>query len=120
VESALSDIYAISGTEQLFANSSRWHSVKELIKTGFWVVALAIVIAAFRGSDHPHIGALQVLTALAIGFAIATGIAEHLYGLRGPGAVLVAKLAFGVIALVIGGLGLRRIHRHRLRTLQPS
>jgi hypothetical protein len=115
VESALSEVYAISGAEQLFARSGRWHRTKETVKTGFWVAALAIVIAAFRGSDRPHIGALQVLAALAIGFAIATGLAEHLYGLRGSGAVLAAKIAFGLLALVVGSLGIRRIHRHRRR-----
>ncbi len=46
VKSALVDVYAISGTEQLFARSSRWHRVKDVVKTGLWIAALAIIMAA--------------------------------------------------------------------------
>ena len=112
VQSALVEVYAISGTEQLFARSGRWHRVKDVVKTGLWIAALAIVIAAFRGSDRPYIGGLQVLAALALGLAIATGLAEHLYGLRGPGVVLAAKLGIGLVAAVVGVKGVRRIERY--------
>ena len=112
VQSALVEVYAISGTEQLFARSGRWHRVKDVVKTGLWIAALAIVIAAFRGSDRPYIGGLQVLAALALGLAIATGLAEHLYGLRGPGVVLAAKLGIGLVAAVVGVNGVRRIQRY--------
>ncbi len=118
VKSALVDVYAISGTEQLFARSGRWHRVKDVVKTGLWIAALAIMMAAFRGTDRPFIGGLQVLAALAIGLAVATGLAEHLYGLRGPGVVLAAKVGFGLVAVVIGVRGIRRIQRHPNR--QPS
>ena len=112
VQSALVEVYAISGTEQLFARSGRWHRVKDVVKTGLWIAALAIVMAAFRGSDRPYIGGLQVLAALALGLAIATGLAEHLYGLRGPGVVLAAKLGIGLVAAVVGVKGVRRIQRY--------
>jgi hypothetical protein len=112
VKSALVDVYAISGTEQLFARSGRWHRVKEVVKTGLWIAVLAIVISAFRGADRPYIGGLQLLAALAIGLAVATGLAEHLWGLRGPAVVLAAKLGFGLVAVVIGLNGVRRIRRY--------
>jgi len=112
VQSALADVYGISGTEQLFANSRRWHWANGVVKTGLWIAGLVMVIAAFRGADRPYIGFLQVLVAFAIGFAVATGLAEHLYGLRGPGVVLAAKLGFGLVAVVIGVKGIRRIRRH--------
>jgi hypothetical protein len=89
-----------------------------VVKTGLWIVALVIVMAAFRGADRPYIGGLQVLAALAIGLAVATGLAEHLYGLRGPGVVLAAKLGFGLVAVVIGVRGVRRIQRYP--NSQPS
>jgi hypothetical protein len=120
VKSALVDVYAISGTEQLFARSGRWHRVKDVVKTGLWIAALAIIMAAFRGTDRPFIGGLQVLAALSIGLAIATGLAEHLYGLRGPGVVLAAKVGFGLVAVVIGVRGVRRIQRHPNRQPSPS
>jgi len=118
VNSTLVDVYGISGAEQLFARSGRWHRVKDVVKTGLWIAALAIVMAAFRGTDRPYIGGLQVLAALAIGLALATGLAEHLYGLRGPGVVLAAKLGFGLVAAVIGVRGVRRIQRYP--NSQPS
>ncbi|MEE8193104.1 MAG: hypothetical protein V3T74_10195 [Gemmatimonadales bacterium] len=120
VKSALVDVYAISGTEQLFARSGRWHRVKDVVKTGLWIAVLAIVISAFRGADRPYIGGLQVLAALAVGLAVATGLAEHLYGLRGPGVVLAAKLGFGLVAVVIGFKGVRRIQRHGGRQTSSS
>jgi len=115
VRSALVEVYTISGTEQLFARSGRWHRVKDVLKTGLWIAALAIVIAAFRGTDRPYIGDLQVLAALALGLAVATGLAEHLYGLRGPEVVLAAKLGIGLVAVVVGFKGARRIQRHGRR-----
>jgi len=120
VNSALLEAFAISGSEQLFARSARWHRAKEAVKTGLWVAALAIVIAAFRGADRPYIGALQVLTGVALALAVATGLAEHLFGLKGPGVVLAAKLCFGFCAIVVGAKGLRRILRHRTGQTSPS
>jgi hypothetical protein len=114
VKTALEDVFEITGTEQLLTRSSRWHHTKEVVKSGLWIAALAIVIAAFRGADSPYVGALQVLTGIAIAIAVATGIAEHLFGLRGPGAVLAAKLCFGSGAVVVAVKGLRRIQRHRI------
>jgi len=113
VSTALSRVFDISGTEQLFARSSRWHHTREVVKSGLWIAALAIVIAAFRGADRPYIGALQVLIGFALALATATGLAEHLFGLRGQGVVLAAKLCFGFGAMVVVVKGLRRILRHR-------
>ena len=113
VEPALAETYAISDSEQLFQRSSRWHHTKEIIKTGFWIAAIAIVIAAFRGSDRPYIGGLQLLAALALGFAVASGLVEHIYGLRGPTVVLLGKAGFTVVAVAFGVMGVRRIQRHR-------
>jgi len=120
VKSALSDVFEISGTEKLFARSSRWHRTKEVVKTGLWIVALAIVIAAFRGADRPYIGALQLLIAVALALAIATGLAEHLFGLRGSVVVLAAKLCFGFFAVVVGVKGFRRLLRHRIGQTSTS
>ena len=120
VKTALEDVFEISGAEQLFARSSRWHRAKEVVKTGLWIAALAIVIAAFRGADRPYIGGLQVLIGVALAMAVATGIAEHLFGLRGPGVVLAAKLCFGLGAVVVGIKGFRRILRHRVRQTSSS
>ena len=120
VKTALADVFEISGSEQLFARSSRWHRTKEVVKTGLWIAALAIVIAAFRGADRPYIGGLQVLIGVSIAIAVATGLAEHLFGLRGPGVVLAAKLCFGLGAVVVGVKGFRRILRHRVRQISSS
>jgi hypothetical protein len=114
VKTALANVYEISGAEELFSRSSRWHRAKEVVKTGLWIAALAIIIAAFRGTDRPYIGGLQVLIAVAFALAIATGLAEHLFGLKGPGFVLAAKLCFGLGAIVVGVRGLRRIQKHRV------
>jgi len=51
------------------------------------------------------------LGAVALGLAVATGLAEHLYGLRGPGVVSVAKIGIGLMAVVLGTMGVRRIRR---------
>ena len=115
VISALAEVYSISGSEQLFARSARWHRAKELVKSGLWIAALAIVITAFRGRDRPYIGLLQVLAALALGLAVATGLAEHLYGLRGPGVVLAAKIGFVSVAVVVGSMGIRRVRSYGRR-----
>ena len=120
VNSALAEVFAISGSEQLFARSARWHRAKEVVKTGLWITALAIVIAAFRGGDRPYIGILQMLIGVALALAVATGLAEHLFGLRGPGVVLASKLCFGFCAVVVGVKGFRRILRHRNRQISSS
>jgi hypothetical protein len=115
VRTALSEVYAISEHEQLLRRSIRWHRAKELINIGFWLAALAVVIFALRGSELPVIGSLQVLLALAIVSALATGLAEHLYSLNGAAAVLVAKLALLAVAVLLGVRGAIRIRRHRAR-----
>jgi hypothetical protein len=120
VTTALADVFEISGAEQLFSHSGRWHRAKEVVKTGLWIAALAIVIAAFRGADRPYIGALQVLIAVALALATATGLAEHLFGLKGPGFVLATKLCFGLGAVVVGVRGFRRIQRHRVGQTSSS
>ncbi len=112
VTTALTQVYEIPDSEQLFARSSRWHHAKEIIKTVIWIAALAIVIAAFRGSDRPYIGALLLLAALALAFAVATGLVEHIYGLRGPTFVHFGKLGFSFVAVFLGFMGVRRIQRH--------
>jgi hypothetical protein len=118
VASVLADVYSIAGAEQLFTRSSRWHRTKDVVRNLFWIGALAVVITAFRGSDRPHIGILLLMFGAALGLAVATGLAEHLYGLRGPGVVLAAKIGFAGLAAAIAGLGVRRILRHRrLRVL---
>ena len=113
VRTALSQVYALAGFEQLVHRAQRWHRAKSLLKTGFWLAALAIVIVALRGSRLPVIGSLQVLLALAVVVAVTTGIAEHLYGLAGSTAVLVAKLVLCLVAATIGLHGVIRIRRHR-------
>ena len=120
VNAALAEVFAISGSEQLFARSARWHRVKEVVKTGLWIAALAIVIAAFRGADRPYIGALQVLTGVALALAVATGLAEHVFGLKGLGVVLAAKLGIGFGAVVVAVKGFRRIQRHRILETSSS
>jgi hypothetical protein len=59
-----------------------------------------------------------VLIGVALGIAAATGLAEHLFGLRGPEVVLAAKLCIGFCAAVVVVKGFRRIQRHR--TLETS
>ncbi len=120
VGTALSETYAIADATRLFTESRRWHRVKELIKTALWIIGLLVVMAAFRGTNRPYIGALQVLAAVALGLAVATGLAEHLYGLRGPSVVMVAKIGTVLIALVIGSMGVRRIRRFRGRSIESE
>jgi lysylphosphatidylglycerol synthetase-like protein (DUF2156 family) len=115
VQTALDTVYSISGTDQLVALSGRWHRGKEAAKTVIWVAALVIVFGALRGRDRPYIGALQLLIAAAVMLAAITGLAEHLYGLRGPTVVLVAKLAMAGAAVCLGYFGTRRINRYRSR-----
>ncbi len=113
VGTALTAVYALGDSEQLFQRSRRWHRTKELIKTGLWIVGLVIVVSVFRGADGPYIGVLQLLGAAALGLAVATGVAEHLYGLRGPAVVLVAKAGIALLAIGLGAMGIRRIVRFR-------
>lgn len=115
VATALAGVYGIDGTDQLFARSGRWHRTSDAVKTGLWITALVIVVSAFRGADRPHLGGLQVLLAVTLAFALVTGFADHLYGLRGAGVVAAVELALGAAAVVVGALGVRRIRRHRPR-----
>ncbi len=92
VATALSEIYAIADADRLFTESSRWHRVKDLIKTALWIHRSGHCDGRVPGrTDRPYIGALQVLAAVALGLAAATGLAEHLYGLRGPSVVVVGE-----------------------------
>jgi hypothetical protein len=61
----------------------------------------------------PLVGSLQVLVAFAIILAVATGLADHIYGLRGREVVLAAEIAAGALAVVVGAIGIRRIVRQR-------
>jgi hypothetical protein len=113
VGAMLEEVYGISDSDELFTRSSRWHRLKESGKTALWVVGLLIVVLAFRGVDLPVIGGLQLLAAVALVLGIATGLAEHIYGLRGPGVVMAAKVGLGLAAVALSVLGVRRIRRHR-------
>jgi len=113
VAATLDEVYSISGADDLFARSGRWHRIKEVATTAFWIMVLVVVIIAFRGSNLPVIGSLLVLFGMGLAFAIATGLAEHLWGLHGPGAVLTAKLTLGLLAAASVLKGWVRIRRHR-------
>ena len=115
VATVLGRVYGISDSERLFVRSARWHGLKDRVKTALWIAALVVVGLAVRGSDRPAIGYLLVLAAAAIGLAVATGLAEHIYGLRGPTVVWIAKIGFVALAAFLAALGARRVHRHRLR-----
>jgi hypothetical protein len=119
VRTALSQVYAISDSEQLFTRSSQWHRSKRLIKSGFWLAALAIVIFALRGSQLPVIGSLQILLALALLVAVANGVAEHLCSLNGSAAVLATKIALALLAIALGIGGAIRVRRFRAMTRKP-
>jgi hypothetical protein len=112
VAAALVEVYAITDSDALFSRSARWHLLKERIKTGVWIIALVVVLLALRRTDRPYLGYLLVLAAVMLGLGVATGLAEHLYGLRGATMVTVGKLGFGLAALLIGGFGVKRIVRH--------
>jgi hypothetical protein len=113
VQPVLADVYGLAGSDELFDRSARWHRIKDVVKTGFWIVVLVLVGAAFRGPDLPYIGILQLLAAAGLGLAAAAGLAEHLYALNGPGVVLAVKLAIVGIALALAAIGVRRVLRHR-------
>lgn len=113
VGTALTEIYDIADSQQLFVQSGRWHRTSERVKTVLWIVGLVVLIAAFKGVDGPYIGVLQLVGAIALGLALFTGLAEYLYGLRGPGVVTAAKTGLGLAVVVLGTLGLRRILRFR-------
>lgn len=108
---ALGEVYDIEGRSELFERSARWHRLMDRAKTVLWIVGIIIVLSAFRGADLPTIGFLLILAAVAVGTGVATGIVEHLYGLRGPGVVLAAKVGFSLVALALFGFGLRRVRR---------
>ena len=112
VATVLGRVYGISDSERLFIRSARWHGLKDRVKTALWIIALVVVAAAVRGSDRPAIGYLLVLASVVIGLAVATGLAEHIYGLRGPTVVWIAKIGFLALAAFLAALGVRRILRH--------
>ena len=115
VGAALSEIYDIADSQQLFVQSGRWHRTPERVKTALWIVGLAVIIAAFKGVDGPYVGALQLIGAIALGLALATGLAEYLYGLRGPGVVMAAKIAISLVAVGLAAMGVRRVRRFRAK-----
>ncbi len=117
VATALTQVYGIADASRLFSASYRWHRSRELIKTALWIVGLVVVVAAFRGGDRPYIGALQVLGAVALALALATGLAEHLFGLRGPEVVMAAKIGIALVAVGLGTMGVRRVRRHRKQSV---
>jgi len=113
VAGALDSVYAIAGSDDLVKRSSRWHRANRIAHTALWIAALGLVAMAFRGSDLPVIGILLVLLGVGTLFALATGLAQHLFGLNGTGAVLAARLVLGGAALAAGLKGALRIRRHR-------
>jgi hypothetical protein len=116
VVGALAGVYAIAGSDELFRRSSRWSRTKNLVHSGLWIVALGLVAMAFRGSDLPVIGWLMVLLSAGLAFSLATGLAQHLFGLHGTGAVLLAQLVLGTLAALAGVKGVLRIRRHSAGT----
>lgn len=113
VQRALAEVYGLAGSDELFKRSARWHRTKDVIKTAFWIAVLVLLGAAFRGPDLPYIGILQILAAVAVGIAVVGGLAEHLYGLRGPGVVGAAKVGLAIVAIAVAGFGVRRVLRFR-------
>jgi hypothetical protein len=113
VQPVLADIYGLSGSDELFSRSARWHRLKDVVKTGFWIAALVLVGAAFRGPDLPYIGMLQLLTAIALALAVLGGLAEHLYGLHGPSVVTAVKIGLVTVIVAVAALGVRRVVRFR-------
>lgn len=111
VGSSLRQVYGITDSKQLFERSGRWHRTADAVTTAFWIAALVIVAAAFRGVRWPLVGTLQLLVALGLALAVAGGLADHLYGLRGPTPVLAAELAAAAVAVLFGFAGLRRVTR---------
>lgn len=120
VTTVLGQTYSIPDSQELFLRSARWHGLKDRVKTALWIIALVVIAAATRGSDRPYIGYLLLLAAAVIGLAVATGLAEHLYGLRGPAVVLIAKIGFIGLAVVSAALGARRVRRHRRHRVQTD
>jgi hypothetical protein len=116
VATVLGKVYGISDSDRLFTRSARWHGLKDRVKTVLWIVALGVVGLAIRGTDRPAIGYLLLLASAVIGLGVATGLAEHIYGLRGPTIVWIAKIGFLALAAFLAALGVRRIHRYRLRS----
>jgi len=112
VTGALGSVYEISGSDDLFERSSRWHRTKGKVHTVLWIAALGLVGVAFRGSKLPVIGLLLVLAAVGLTFAMATGLNQHLFGLSGPGVVTIAQFVIGALALTIGLKGAIRIRKH--------
>ncbi len=108
----LENIYNIEGSQQLFASAARWHRLTGALRTGFWIVGLVIVVTAFRSKNLPVLGALQILIALALATSLGFGLAEHLQGLNGSTAVLLAKVVTTLVVILLGGAGLVRISRH--------
>jgi hypothetical protein len=111
VGSALAEVYGVTDSDELFARSRRWHRGTDAVTTVLWIAVLLIPVAAFRGRDLPYIAVLQLLAALGLVFAVASGLADHLYGLRGPGVVLGVELAMIVGTVVMGLTGVRRVVR---------
>jgi hypothetical protein len=119
VRAALRNTYEVSNTEELFTRSRRWHRGKDIAKTGFWISALVLVVAAIRGGERPYFGFLHLLLAVALAAGVLTGLAEHLFGLHGHLVVLAVKTGLSAVVFVVAVLGARRVWRFKNRQL-PS
>jgi hypothetical protein len=111
VRTVLDEVYGIQTSDELFARSAKWYRAREAVKSVFWIAAILVVVAAVRGSRMPLVGSLQVLVAFAMILAVGTGLADHIYGLRGREVVLAAEVAAAALAAVLGLVGVRRIVR---------
>ncbi len=109
---ALSNVYGLNGSDELWAQADRWHQLTSAFRTGFWVIGLIIVVTAFRGANLPVLGALMVLMAIALATSLVFGLAEHLQGLNGTTAVLATKGVITLAVVTAGGLGLARFRNH--------
>lgn len=116
VATSLDEVFEIESSGELFLRAGRWHAWKRRAVALFWVVGFTIVAAAFRGYNVPVIGALMLVAAASIIVSVLTGLAQHLVGLSGPGAVLAVQLGLISIALALAVRGALRIRRVRHRS----
>jgi hypothetical protein len=110
---ALSRVYGIAESQELFDRSRRWHRNKSWAFACLWMCAIGLVAVAFRGVDVPVVGGLSVVAAAALLLAVVTGFPQHLAGLQGSAAVLAARVVLLGCALGLAWNGFRRIRpRH--------
>jgi hypothetical protein len=113
VSRALRDIYGIEGSDALFVASGRWHRLRETTMSVFWLSVLVVLVTAFRSERLPVLAALRLLVGLGLVLAIAGGVAERLWGLHGPQAVLAAEAVMGVVAAIATITGVASLRRNR-------